>query len=154
MNKLEKKKMHRALYENKKILESIKEFNKRYRVSVRKMILNHISQSDGFDENDLGTQYLASLMAVLFHERRMYYLDYKDRGTEYYDLSNEDNEHFGMFGVSKDKFLSEINKSIEKNDFEEGPLDELVYDVVDYFIFRYGQDRDSVIKRKYGLIKK
>lgn len=147
-------KKKRALYENRVILESINEFKKHYKVSIRQMFLDHISKSDGFDENDLGTQYLASLMAILYHERRLYYADYNYDFRSYYDLSDENNKHFSMFGVDKDTFIDEINKSIEKNPYDDGPLNELVYDVVDYFIYTYGLDRDNKYKKRYGLMRK
>ena len=149
---LKKKDMRRALYRNKVVLQSINELKERHDGGVRQMFLNHISESLGFDVNDLGTQYLASLMSVLYHERRLFYKNYRNNNTSYYDLSDENNKHFSMFGVDKDKFVEEINKSIDKNPHDDGPLDELVYDVVDYFVYVYGMD--DQVKKRYGLMKK
>lgn len=150
MTREEKKKKIDAIYKSKVILESINETKENYNLSIRDMFLNHISQSDGFDINDLGTQYLASLMTMLYHERRLYYTA---RDTSYFDLNDENNKHYSMFGINSKTFIDEINKSIEKNPKDDGPIDELVYDVVNYFIYRYGMDADNDNQKRYGLNK-
>jgi len=107
---------------------------------------------DGFNLYSEGTQYLASLIAQFFHERESYArIGFRKDYKSYWDLSNPDNEHYAVLGDSTTNVISAINKAIEESEWEEGPIDDLVYTITDNIIHRY--DRDKVLESGTDFIK-
>lgn len=112
-------------------------------VSIRKCALDYL-ENDGFNIEDQGTQYLASLITLLYHERKLYRRkDIKDKAY-YWNLNDWNNEHFGMLGNTKENVINAILSSIGTNDMENGPIDELVYEMADSIIYRYNRDERRV----------
>lgn len=112
-------------------------------LSARRDALRRL-ENDGFNIKDEGTQYLASIIAIYFHERKLYERC-KDREAYkgYWDLSDLSNKHYGMLGHNPERVIQEIYKAIGKNDIEDGPIDEMIYEITDNMIHSY--DRDDVI---------
>lgn len=131
------KSMQRARY----IGESCKDV--KGHVNIRQHILQTL-KGDGFDINHQGTQYLASLITLYFHERRLYRKYGERKNCEgYWNLNDWDNEHYGMLGNTKENVVYSILSAIGKNDMENGPIDELVYEIADSYIRSY--DREEIL---------
>lgn len=119
---------------------------------LRKSILNSL-EWDGFDLEEQGTQYLASLITIFFHERKLYRRkDIEDKS--YWDISDYNNEHYRMLGTSKENVINAILYSIFKNETEFGSIEEIVYELADEYGY-YGRDRDDRKRVPYTkLLKK
>ena len=129
---------------------SIQETKER-NINIRKEVLE-VLEEDGFNLNEQGTQYLASLITIFYHERKMYRRkDIEDKS--YWNLDNWSNEHFGMLGNEKERVVNAILSSIGKNEIESGPIDDLVYDIADSMIYRYNRD-DERRERYTKLLSK
>lgn len=106
--------------------------------SIRTRALN-ILEDDGYLKEDKGTQYLASLITLLFHERKLYRRrDIEDNG--YFDLSLKNNEHYSMLGDKPNKVREEIHKAMEHAKDYYTPIDELVYIITDNIMHLYKED--------------
>jgi len=109
---------------------------KEKRINVRKFVLNTL-ELDGFKKGDKGTEYLATLITILYHERKM--LEYMD-DRSYWDLSDLLNEHYSMLGDTKENVISIINKSINKNELDDGPLENIAYQIADYTNYHFNKN--------------
>lgn len=144
ISKIKDKKEKLAMLRKEIIGASIQETKER-NINIRKEVLE-VLEEDGFNLNEQGTQYLASLITIFYHERKMYRRkDIEDKS--YWNLDNWSNEHFGMLGNEKERVVNAILSSIGKNEIESGPIDDLVYDIADSMIHRY--NRDDVRRERY-----
>ena len=106
--------------------------------SVRIMVLDYL-KSFGYDLNDKGTEYLATLITIFFHERKLYQQkDIEDKS--YWNLKDFSNEHYQMLGDNPDNVINHISNSIDKNEYEDGSIAEVVYTLAD-IVGVYGKDR-------------
>lgn len=131
-----------AMTRKEVIGESCKDVTKR-RISIRKSVLENL-ENDGFNIEDLGTQYLASLITLLYHERKLYRRKNIKGKAKYWNLADWNNEHFGMLGSTKENVINAILNSISTNTIEGGPIDELVYEIADNTIYHYNRDERRV----------
>ena len=148
------KEVSKQVLEYRNFLEKYPDY-KRYDLknpSIRKRVLDDL-EWDGFFLKDKGTQYLASLITIFFHERKLYRRgDICDKS--YWDLSDFSNEHYGMLGNSKSNVIREILKAIRNSEIENGPIEEVVYTIADSIGY-YGRDRDDRKRVPYvKLLKK
>jgi len=113
---------------------------------------------DGFNLEELGTEYIAKLIFLLYHERSLLEMYYKRPGYQgYWDLSNDMNSHYKLLGNTKNK-INNIRLAIEHSTCEENDADinELIYDLTDLEIRRYCEDsrpRDEQTSYKKLLLK-
>ena len=114
-----------------------------YNPSIRQNVLDDL-ESSNYSKKDLGTQYLATLITIYYHERYLFRRRDLD-SDEYFDLSNKNNEHYSMLGTTKEKAISEMEKVINRNEEEDATLPEIVYDLADAYIH---------IKKEKGYEKK
>jgi len=150
ISKIKDKKEKLAMLRKEIIGASIQETKER-NINIRKEVLE-VLEEDGFNLNEQGTQYLASLITIFYHERKMYRRkDIEDKS--YWNLDNWSNEHFGMLGNEKERVVNAILSSIGKNEIESGPIDDLVYDIADSMIHRYNRD-DERRERYTKLLSK
>lgn len=150
ISKIKDKKEKLAMLRKEIIGASIQETKER-NISIRKEVLE-VLEEDGFNLNEQGTQYLASLITIFYHERKMYRRkDIEDKS--YWNLDNWSNEHYGMLGNEKERVVNAILSSIGKNEIESGPIDDLVYDIADSMIHRYNRD-DERRERYTKLLSK
>ena len=144
ISKIKDKKEKLAMLRKEIIGASIQETKER-NINIRKEVLE-VLEEDGFNLNEQGTQYLASLITIFYHERKMYRRkDIEDKS--YWNLDDWSNEHYGMLGNEKERVVNAILSSIGKNEIESGPIDDLVYDIADSMIHRY--NRDDVRRERY-----
>lgn len=150
ISKIKDKKEKLAMLRKEIIGASIQETKER-NISIRKEVLE-VLEEDGFNLNEQGTQYLASLITIFYHERKMYRRkDIEDKS--YWNLDDWSNEHYGMLGNEKESVVNAILSSIGKNEIESGPIDDLVYDIADSMIYRYNRD-DERRERYTKLLSK
>ena len=139
-----------CMFRKEVIGASIQETKER-NINIRKEVLE-VLEEDGFNLNEQGTQYLASLITIFYHERKMYRRkDIEDKS--YWNLDDWSNEHYGMLGNEKERVVNAILSSIGKNEIESGPSDDLVYDIADSMIHRYNRD-DERRERYTKLLSK
>ena len=101
----------------------------------------------GFDRDNAGTKHLATIATILFHERKLYSRsDITDKS--YFDLSDFNNEHYGMLGLPKEKVIYDILNT--NKDFS-CPYDLLIYDMVDKLGY-YGFDVNDEKRKAYSDI--
>ena len=98
--------------------------------SIRESILEDLSNRN-WDAFDLGSQYIATLATMYYHERELF--KRKDN-KEYFDLSIYDNEHLKMLGTTPYKARIAMNKAIYKYEGSYLPIDEIVYELADEYI--------------------
>jgi len=116
---------------------SCKEVKER-NLKIRKFVLE-LLEDDGFKLDDLGTQYLATLITLYYHERRMFRRkDIEDKS--YWDLSKESNEHYNMLGNTSENAIELMGSAISENKRDNGPLEEIVYDIADYTCYIHNRD--------------
>ena len=122
-----------AAYPNSKML---------FDPSVRNSILMDLENS-GFRLNRVGTQYLATLITMYFHERKLFRRkDIEDNG--YFDLSLKNNEHFSMLGTTPDKARKAMENSIRNAEYWNGAsIAEVVYTLADNYMYMYREDGDE-----------
>ena len=150
ISKIKDKKEKLAMLRKEIIGASIQETKER-NINIRKEVLE-VLEEDGFNLNQQGTQYLASLITIFYHERKMYRRkDIEDKS--YWNLDDWFNEHYGMLGNEKERVVNAILSSIGKNEIESGPIDDLVYDIADSMIHRYNRD-DERRERYTKLLSK
>lgn len=150
ISKIKDKKEKLAMLRKEIIGASIQETKER-NINIRKEVLE-VLEEDGFNLNEQGTQYLASLITIFYHERKMYRRkDIEDKS--YWNLDDWFNEHYGMLGNEKERVVNAILSSIGKNEIESGPIDDLVYDIADSMIHRYNRD-DERRERYTKLLSK
>lgn len=101
--------------------------------SIRQRILDDLKE-DGFFLEEKGTQYIATLSTIYFHERKLFRRkDIIDNG--YFDLSLKYNAHYSMLGTKPDIVREEITKSIKHSGNEYISIEELVYELADKYIY-------------------
>lgn len=150
MEQLNKEKYFRAMARIEAIKASIETTKKSY-VNIRRHALS-ILEYDGFNVKDKGTQYLASLITLYFHERKFYEKVGERKTYEgYWDLDKLSNEHYKMLGNKPTEVVKEILIAIEKNEMEDCMIDDLVYDLTDSLIHAY--DRDYVFDNDKEFIR-
>ena len=93
--------------------------------SIRRRVLKDL-QNEGYNLEDIGTQYLASLITMYYHERNLYRMDNID-DNGYFDLSLKYNEHYSMLGNKPDIVRDSIKNAIYNTYGEYIPIDETVY---------------------------
>lgn len=104
---------------------------------VRIMVLDYL-KSFGYDLNDSGTKYLATLITIFFHERKLYQQKYIE-DKDYWNLKDFSNEHYKMLGDNPENVIELISSSINKNEYEDGSIAEVVYTLAD-IVGVYGKD--------------
>ena len=114
---------------------------------IRDRILEDLERG-GYDINDKGTQYMATIALIFYHERKLFRRnDIEDNG--YWDLDLDYNEHFSMLGRNINEVKREITKAIEKSDdYGICSMAEVIYDEADYYGY-YGKDRDDKKRKSY-----
>ena len=72
--------------------------------------------NEGFSINDFGTQYITSLVTTYIQEKRLLIrLNCQDiEKSDYFNLSSKNNEHYSMFGTTKEEAINTMNNAIEK----------------------------------------
>lgn len=84
----------------------------------------------GYDKTDRGTQYLAALITIFYHEKDFYHgKDFRDKS--YWNLEDWDNEHYGMMGVPKEREIYDILTANSHNPDLSCPFEETVYQIAD-----------------------
>lgn len=84
----------------------------------------------GYDKMDRGTQYLAALITIFYHEKDFYHgKDLPDKS--YWNLEDWNNEHYGMMGVPKEKVIYDILTANSHNPDLSCPFEETVYQIAD-----------------------
>lgn len=115
--------------------------------SVRILVLDYL-KSFGYDLNDKGTEYLATLITIFFHERKLYQQKNID-DKSYWNLKDFSNEHYQMLGDNPDNVIKQISNSINKNEYEDGSIAEVVYTLAD-IVGVYGKDRKDKERVPYS----
>ncbi len=117
--------------------------------SVRQRTLEDLEE-EGFNLKDKGTQYLATLITIYFHERKLFRIKnftnqaYFDKTIlRYFNLNRKDNEHYSMLGTTKEKAVKEMNNAIAKSNNPNTTIEEIVYDIADYYITKHREDGDE-----------
>ena len=111
--------------------------------SIRQRVLKDL-QNEGYNLEDIGTQYLATLATMYYHERNLFRMDnIEDNG--YFDLSLKYNEHYSMLGNKPDIVRNSINEAIYNAYGEVVPIDEIVYFLAD----NYNISETSENNKKY-----
>jgi len=129
--------------------DSCKEVKER-NIKIREFVLE-ILEDDGFKLENPGTQYLATLITLYYHERKMFRRgDIQDKS--YWDLTINSNEHYNMLGNTSENAINLIDSAISENKRDSGPLEEIVYDIADYTCYRYNIDDRRV--RYADVLKK
>lgn len=112
--------------------------------------------NDGFNLDELGSQYIAKLIEALYHERELLRRFYKRESfREYWDLKDIYNPHYFLLGDSK-LIMDEMKGSIIRSSCEkdDADLNELVYDLTDLEIQRYeGRQQEGPILGYKHLLK-
>lgn len=117
-----------------------------YNPNIRDRILDDLSYN-GYNINDKGVQYLASLIMLYIHERKLFRLDEENN---YWDLDLENNKHYSMLGENPDKLRKAIEKSIQNNEEEYSKLSQIVYETADHYGY-FGLDRIDPKRKSYTL---
>ena len=119
-----------------------------YNPNLRDRILEDLSIY-GYNPNDKGVQYLASLILIYIHERKLFRKQ-DIVPIEYWDLNKSNNEHFKMLGNKPKEVKNEIDKCIKNNKKEYSSLAQIVYEIADYYGF-FRLDRGDPEKKSYTL---
>ncbi len=121
------------------------------RPSIRQRFLDDLEWT-GFNKEDAGTKHIATIATIFFHERKLYQSkDIRDRS--YWNLSDFDNEHYGMLGLPKEQVVCDILDVMSKNDDIHSSHEELIYEMVDS-LGVYGYDRDEEDSKPYSDMSK
>lgn len=97
--------------------------------SIRERALDSLEWI-GYQKEDKGTQYLATLITIFYHERKLYHRkDFPDK--RYWDLEDWNNEHYGMMGAPKERVIYEILEANSHNPDLCCPFEETVYRITD-----------------------
>ena len=108
--------------------------------SIRQRILYDLEE-DGFILEEKGTQYIATLATIYFHERKLFRRkDNIDNG--YFDLNLKYNAHYSMLGTMPDMARDEINKSMEHSG-NYMSIEELIYELADKYMYKIREDGDE-----------
>ena len=114
--------------------------------------------NDGFNIDNKGSQYIADLINLFYHERKLLEKYYKRPSYQgYWDLSDIKNPHY--INIGNGKFvISEMRNEIIKSPYEDddADLNELIYDLTDIEIARCNEDNrryDEQISYKKLLLK-
>ena len=119
--------------------------------SIRQRFLDDLEWA-GFNKEAAGTKHIATIATIFFHERKLYQSkDIKDRS--YWNLSDFDNEHYGMLGLPKEQVVCDILDVMSKNDDIHSSHEELIYGIVDT-LGVYGYDRDDENCKPYSDMPK
>lgn len=119
--------------------------------SIRQSFLYDLEWA-GFNKEDAGTKHIATIATIFFHERKLYQSkDIWDRS--YWNLSDFDNEHYGMLGLPKEQVVGDILDAMSKNDDIHCQHEELIYGMVDR-LGVYGYDRDDESCKPYSDMPK
>ena len=111
--------------------------------------INDSLESDGFDINNEGVIYLAKLICILYHERKLYY-DCCDDPFNYWNLDNFSNIHYEMLGGNRNKVIHSIISSFVKNDLTgDLAISDYVYSFVDNMGY-YSADKKNSKRKRYS----
>ena len=103
----------------------------------------------GFSKEAKATKYLATLITIFYHERKLY--DKKGKShEEYWNLGSWDNKHYKMLGQNSEFLIKEITTALKNNKEEKRSLEEIIYDTADYF----GYYQDKAKSQYIELIRK
>ena len=109
--------------------------------SIRQRVLEDL-EADDFIMDEKGTQYLATLITMYYHERKLFRRkDIEAKG--YFDLSLKNNAHYSMLGTTPIKAKEEMNKSIEHSNAGFITIEELAYETADNYIHRLREPGDE-----------
>ena len=113
--------------------------------SIRKRLLDDLEWA-GFNKEDAGTKHIATLATIFFHERKLYgRKDINDIiNKSYWDLSNYNNEHYGMLGLPKEQVVADILKVINANNNIDCSHEKIVYELADRlksFDYKQGEEK-------------
>lgn len=121
-----------------KEVEQSKEENKKVGIDIYKSALRRLD-NDGFDTSQIGTRYIAKLVEVFYHEKKLLVRAYKRASLKgYWDLNDKENPHYFSLGVSEE-VMTKMREAIIGSTLEENDTDfnEMIYDLADQEIFRY-----------------
>ena len=119
--------------------------------SIRKRFLDDLEWA-GLNKEDAGTKHIATIATIFFHERKLYQSkDISDRS--YWNLSDFNNEHYGMLGLPKEQVVCDILDVMSKNDDIHSSHEELIYEMADS-LGVYGYDRDEEELKPYSDMPK
>lgn len=113
--------------------------------SIRENALEALEWA-GFNKDDAGTQYIATLATIFFHERELYRRE--DTDKSYWDLSDCDNVHYGMLGLPKQKVIADILTVMDKNAYASRSHETLIYNLADDLEY-YCSDHDAEKRKPY-----
>ena len=120
---------------NKIVKESCQEVKEK-NYQVRSQALEELKWS-GFDVQNIGTQYLATLITIFFHERKLYSMSDK---SFYWNLADRQNEHYKMLGTKPKQVIKSINEVVKENIDEEGPVEDIVYELADNIAWNHNHE--------------
>jgi len=147
----EQSKIHKTMLRNKIITSSSKEISEKG-INIKEEILN-ILKEEGFDIEESGTKYLASLTALLFHERKLYQkLHKRESYQDYWNLSDDKNEHYQMLGASSRQVINAMKASIAASDKSMETIPSLIFNITDNLVQSY--DKEEAIIKYQKMIKK
>ena len=77
-----------------KEVEDSKEANKKVGIDIYKSALRRLD-NDGFDTSQIGTRYIAKLVEVFYHEKKLLVRTYKRAAFKgYWDLNDKENHNY------------------------------------------------------------
>ena len=142
----EKSRIYRAYLERVKDMESrysVEELATNYNYQRYTSTLYHLPNPSirecaldclewiGYQKEDKGTQYLATLITIFYHEKKLYHRkDFPDKS--YWNLDDWNNEHYGMMGAPKKRVIYDILEANSHNTDLSCPFEETVYEIADY----------------------
>lgn len=111
-------------------------------------IKNKVSKelnSNGFNLEEKGTNYLINLITMFYQERKLFNERlYSDYYRDFWDLSDENNVHYRLLGNNPEEVRLSIEESIN-NSYYNNDISKLVYTTAD----KFGYNKDNSDKISY-----
>lgn len=136
---------HKKRYEETK--KSIAETDK-MKLSISLVALDLLEEL-GFDRTASGTEYLADIIEILYHERKVFdgknrFFDFNDKSNSHYSFANEYHE-CGLINLQR-----RITEAVAKSYVSDSSLNDIIYAVANDIISQYDRCSKQIT---LGIIK-
>lgn len=140
---LEQSKIHKTIQRNKIVALSSKELSEKG-INIKEEVLN-VLKEEGFNIEESGTRYLASLIALLFHERKLYQrLHDRQSYQNYWNLNDEKNEHYHMLGDNSRQVIKAMKESLKTSKRDSEMISSLIFRITDEIVKNYDKDKEMI----------
>ncbi len=133
------------------IIKSISEAES-LKINIHQAILRLLMEL-GFDVNYLGTKYLATLIEMIYHERRIF-----DGDKKFFNFDAENNAHYcfvnELYNSSLADITNYINESVTRSYVGDKSLNSIIYSIVNDVIRQYDKGAKSLVITQESAYKR